>query len=80
MINKLADEKICLLIICFFFPLQRIFVELKTATYQIYLGFWKNLQIFVIAFFTEKYSKTAKTVCNVKFLKTFGEIYKFYKP
>jgi hypothetical protein len=48
--------------------------------YQFYLGFWKYLQIFVIAIFAVKPEKLEKTVYNVKFLKTFGESIKGYKP
>ena len=47
--------------------------------YQTYLGFWKYLQIFVIAKIAVKPEKIEKTVYYVKFLKTFGESIKSYK-
>ena len=42
--------------------------------YQLYLGFWKYLQIFVIAKLIGFARKTQKTVYNVKFLKTLENL------
>jgi len=48
--------------------------------YQLYLGFWKYLQNFVIGQTAVKPEKLEKTVDNVKFMKTFGKSIKGYKP
>ncbi len=48
--------------------------------YQFYLGFWRYLQIFVIATTTVKHLKCVKTIDNVTFLKTLRILLKGYKP